>query len=430
MQEIVLKLIWIVLLNLEFYSLFYVLFGFREYRCKDKKKSVFISVELFCLYICIAKIASYGQIMICMIVLLLLSQYLLWKIKLSEFLSLYVVLFLLITFLESIIEFFVKNTITLNEGTISIVCSCILLFIVWLYYFTIGHQINRNLFRLPIKLNLIIAVILTIFNLLYSYFIFLVSEIIKIKQSKWGIMLIELSGIIIVLLFFAFIYYFNTQKEFKIEKEFLNNYNKQQKNHFDIMLKKERLTREFRHDIIAELIQIKGFIQAKKYESLDEYVEEILGEISSISRYDYDVGNEVINTILNYYFVQIRNRISIEVVGYVGELDNISNKNLSVLVTNLVTNSIEAVDKVEEKDRYIRFEVKKGKLYTYIIVKNSYKKELLNITESKIYTSKEDSVNHGFGLKKIKTIIEEENGEYHLDMDDKIFVTEVRLPNK
>ena len=195
------------------------------------------------------------------------------------------------------------------------------------------------------------------------------------------------------------------------------------------MMEKENKTREFRHDIIAVLLQIRNYSDKQNYNALNSYVDDVLGEISDISRFDYNVGNDVVNVILNYYLVPFKDKCKIEVIGFVDEIDNISEKNLCILISNLISNAIEAVEVIAEEERYIRFEIKKGKINTYIIVKNTFDKDSLDINGSKISTSKKDKINHGFGLKKIKNIVDEENGQLSIDYKGDIFCTEIMFPN-
>lgn len=53
------------------------------------------------------------------------------------------------------------------------------------------------------------------------------------------------------------IYYFNSQQRFQLENKMLEKYNEQQREYFEQLLEKEQKTKQFRHDIIAELVEIK-----------------------------------------------------------------------------------------------------------------------------------------------------------------------------
>lgn len=429
MENILIKTTWIILLNLEFFSLFFALYGVRKHDVKGVRQYVALVATNALATIILSIYVSSGVLIIIVPAMIFINQLIYWDITFGDYLGLFMVAFFLITFVENFGEWFLENFLNLNEMSANLGCSCFIISTIWLFYYFVGKRMNRNVFRLPIKINMIISVILFIFNLVYSYFIFVLSEILELKQSSLGIALIETSGIVIVILMFVFVYILNTQREFKIEKEILENFNKQQKKHFDIMMEKENKTREFRHDIIAVLLQIRNYSDKQNYNALNSYVDDVLGEISDISRFDYNVGNDVVNVILNYYLVPFKDKCKIEVIGFVDEIDNISEKNLCILISNLISNAIEAVEVIAEEERYIRFEIKKGKINTYIIVKNTFDKDSLDINGSKISTSKKDKINHGFGLKKIKNIVDEENGQLSIDYKGDIFCTEIMFPN-
>ena len=74
----------------------------------------------------------------------------------------------------------------------------------------------------------------------------------------------------------------------------------------------------------------------------------MLSDISSISKYDYDVGKEIVNTILNYYLLPIKDKCKIDVKGYISDSLDIARRDLCILVSNLVKNAVEAVEQVPD----------------------------------------------------------------------------------
>lgn len=80
------------------------------------------------------------------------------------------------------------------------------------------------------------------------------------------------------------------------------------KKYFEQLLLKEQDTKQFRHDIISELSQIQSFLEKDEYEKGKEYISEMLMGISQISKASYDVGNEIINTVLNYYLIPLEEK--------------------------------------------------------------------------------------------------------------------------
>lgn len=117
------------------------------------------------------------------------------------------------------------------------------------------------------------------------------------------------------ILLFALIYYFNGTQNYSMQVQILEKQNEQQREYFEQLLKKEQDTRQFRHDLISELLELKSYSERGEYAKLDDYLAEMLGEISGISERQYDVGNDIVNTIVNYYLLPIRNSCNIKVRG-------------------------------------------------------------------------------------------------------------------
>lgn len=223
------------------------------------------------------------------------------------------------------------------------------------------------------------------------------------------------------------IYYFNVQNKYQIENSILESFNEQQREYFEQLLEKEHRTRQFRHDIIAELIQMKNYEDRKEYKKLGSYLDEMLSDISSISKYDYDVGNEIVNTILNYYLLPIKDKCKIDVKGYISDSLDIARRDLCILVSNLVKNAVEAVEQVPDKEKYIFFEIKSGNIFLQINMRNTCTEHTGITKAGKIYTTKGDKKNHGLGIKNIENTLRRYDGYAEYKKEDNCFVSQIRV---
>jgi len=83
-------------------------------------------------------------------------------------------------------------------------------------------------------------------------------------------------------------------------------------------------------------------------------------------------------------------------------------------------NAIEAVSSLKEEKRIIELNVMKRYDFVTINVYNTFDGK--NKTKyNKLVTTKNDSQNHGFGLKSIENIANKYNGELVIKMQDGIF---------
>ena len=212
------------------------------------------------------------------------------------------------------------------------------------------------------------------------------------------------------------------QKYYKRSKH-LSEYGELQKEYFEMLLNKEGKTQQFRHDIMAELMQIKSYVERKEYQALDKYVAESLHELDLISNYNYDVGNEVVNILLNHYLIPVKDNCSINVKGYISETINIEDRDLCIMVSNLLSNAVEAIKKINKNcEKLISFNIKSGKYYTYIIVENTCLPEC-----SGLQTDKQDRKNHGFGIKNIKKTVKKYNGNFLYKVENNMFYSEIQI---
>ncbi|MFR0969395.1 MAG: GHKL domain-containing protein [Coprococcus sp.] len=350
-----------------------------------------------------------------------------YRLRVSETIKLVLVSFPLLSILESIFEFILMYGVKLEPEYVNIVYTVVVVAIIWTYYWTIGRRIDRDAFLLPGKMSLVVAAALFAIEAMISYFTFVLVDVLQIDGEMIGLGIVIASGVVIVVLILLMIYYFNVQNKYQIENSILERFNEQQREYFEQLLEKEQRTRQFRHDIIAELIQIKNYEDRKEYEKLGSYLDEMLSDISSISKYDYDVGNEIVNTILNYYLLPIKDKCKIEVKGYISDSLDIARRDLCILVSNLVKNAVEAVEQVSDKEKYIFFEIKSGNIFLQINMRNTCAEHTGITKAGEIYTTKVDKINHGLGIKNIENTLRRYEGYAEYKIEDNCFVSEIMV---
>lgn len=152
--------------------------------------------------------------------------------------------------------------------------------------------------------------------------------------------------------------------------------------------------------------------------------EEAVSEIESIIKvYDnkFQTGNDVLDTILTEKsFVCQKKRIQMKVMIDGKSLSFIKPLSLYSLFGNILDNAIEATSQCEEGNRYISlFSKKKGNLLQVSAI-NSYVIDP-KIDDGIIITSKQDHDYHGFGLKSIKSIVEQNGGYLNISFENHEF---------
>lgn len=415
-----------LLINIEYVSFYYVFWGKRANIKYDWKLLVTLCISVLLLVLSIG-IGNLDILCVPAIISGVLNNSQIYRLRVSETIKLVLVSFPLLSILESIFEFILMYGVKLEPEYVNIVYTVVVVAIIWTYYWTIGRRIDRDAFLLPGKMSLVVAAALFAIEAMISYFTFVLVDVLQIDGEMIGLGIVIASGVVIVVLILLMIYYFNVQNKYQIENSILERFNEQQREYFEQLLEKEQRTRQFRHDIIAELIQIKNYEDRKEYEKLGSYLDEMLSDISSISKYDYDVGNEIVNTILNYYLLPIKDKCKIEVKGYISDSLDIARRDLCILVSNLVKNAVEAVEQVSDKEKYIFFEIKSGNIFLQINMRNTCAEHTGITKAGEIYTTKVDKINHGLGIKNIENTLRRYEGYAEYKIEDNCFVSEIMV---
>ena len=415
-----------LLINIEYVSFYYVFWGKRANIKYDWKLLVTLCISVLLLVLSIG-IGNLDILCVPAIISGVLINSQIYRLRVSETIKLVLVSFPLLSILESIFEFILMYGVKLEPEYVNIVYTVVVVAIIWIYYWTIGRRIDKDAFLLPGKMSLVVAAALFAIEAMISYFTFVLVDVLQIDGEMIGLGIVIASGVVIVVLILLMIYYFNVQNKYQIENSILERFNEQQREYFEQLLEKEQRTRQFRHDIIAELIQIKNYEDRKEYEKLGSYLDEMLSDISSISKYDYDVGNEIVNTILNYYLLPIKDKCKIEVKGYISDSLDIARRDLCILVSNLVKNAVEAVEQVSDKEKYIFFEIKSGNIFLQINMRNTCAEHTGITKAGEIYTTKVDKINHGLGIKNIENTLRRYEGYAEYKIEDNCFVSEIMV---
>jgi len=342
----------------------------------------------------------------------------------------WVILFVIILVLESCVaciwEIFSFYTSRIRVAQ-EIECVGTVIAIIWLYYLWIGKKLDKEFFVLPRRIGRLFVGLILVLMLMISYFTFVLEEIPNIKMVQFGSVLIFLGGFSICGMIIAVIYYFNGTEKYRLQNDMSEKYNEQQREYFTRLLEKEQDTRRFRHDIINHLIVMQDIANKEKSKQLDEYIGGLLQDISREQHKQYDVGNEVVNTILNYYLLPIKEECDIKVNGYMGEIASISQKDLCTVISNIVKNAVEAVTHLNEKNRQICVDVNCGEMYLNINIQNTIIEDVVIGENGLPQTSKIDKDNHGIGLINVKNIVEKYNGKYEIKIENQRFITEIYL---
>ena len=230
-------------------------------------------------------------------------------------------------------------------------------------------------------------------------------------RMHWLVIAALCAAFIVVCIFVGIIIYLVNQREklqFLFQRE--NEYREEERQYYLKLLQKEDDTRAFRHDSINHLLTLDAKLEKNDVASAREYIHELNADLENIQHKVYDVGNETINTIVNYYLND--ERIHLKVDGYLGQRVPMREADLCIVISNVVKNALEAVWSLDG-EKEIQIVVRQGRDTFLFRIGNPYQgKLLLEDGKIKTMTTKKDQKNHGIGLKNVERIMKKNDGEF------------------
>ena len=183
---------------------------------------------------------------------------------------------------------------------------------------------------------------------------------------------------------------------------------------------------EIRHNYVHELAYMQGVLNEKNYIKLEEYLKEKLSS-EKLKGYNYIfTSNKVIDSIINYKFgIAEQKGISV-VCTLTAEIPESLEHDISIILSNLLDNAIEASEKLKDIKPEIILNITQKSGYYSILIKNRIEDSV--ISENKqLHTTKVDKQHHGYGLKTVKMLTATHNGMTDIYEKDGFFIVNTML---
>ncbi len=215
-----------------------------------------------------------------------------------------------------------------------------------------------------------------------------------------------------------------------------NNLLKQQniayENKAEIVSSSLETIRGIKHDIKNHILILESIYKNKQFDEFEDYIGKMLTEIENENKI-VNSTNFIVDSITNLKLKElVDDRVEISTNIKIPSKLNILAFDLNVLLSNLLDNAITAlketdVNETDEKAKLsLYMHCVKGSLI--IIIDNTYNGKI-TINEGNIVTTKKSKDNHGIGLKNVKSIVEQNNGDIDIKYTDNTFTVEILIPN-
>lgn len=217
--------------------------------------------------------------------------------------------------------------------------------------------------------------------------------------------------------FIGLIYVNYCKEKYRRESDLKSEYLHMSKEHYDSLKESMIEVRKIKHDMKSHLNVLMNYIDQNDYEKARKYIKEINGHIEHDIHRNYDIGNDLVNALLNYMTSHCESNIEFIVKGHITNKVKISDYDLCTIFSNLLSNSIEACERLEHKNKIIEINIKTKESKTILNVTNPIESQIdaNKIGKGTIKSNKKD---HGFGISRIIETVEKNKGQVFFDTNN------------
>ena len=238
----------------------------------------------------------------------------------------------------------------------------------------------------------------------------------RIYDVLW---MLSVAGILLTVAYFIYKIFAMSYQQNQILKQL----NDQQMN-YERMLKSDMQLREFRHDYKNHMMVVTALLNSGRTDEAADYLEKVK-VASGVAGRQFSTGSFVADAILNNkHSLAEEYAIHISFTGRIPE-KGIENSDLCTVLANLLDNAIENTKRYNG-NRYVNIEANVRSGYLALSLTNPVR-EKVTIKNNRIKTTKQDSRNHGIGLRNVERTAEKYCGRLLLECTDTEFTADVSL---
>lgn len=185
----------------------------------------------------------------------------------------------------------------------------------------------------------------------------------------------------------------------------------------------------------AELVQIKvhdlkhQLRQFGESKSLSPEVIEEMNQVISIYDSFAQTGNPSLDLVLSEKaLIAEKNSIPLSFIVDGKAVEFLSESDTFALFSNILDNAIEAVLPLSPDKRSITLSVRLKKNFVSIVESNRYDNPNMVFANGLPVTIKKDKINHGYGLKSIRYMVNKYDGDIEISANGQVFTLSILLP--
>ena len=205
------------------------------------------------------------------------------------------------------------------------------------------------------------------------------------------------------------------------ESSLKSEYLRMAQEHYNNLAEHMFEVRSIRHDMMAHMNAMEYLIQEGKTGEVITYLHEMKENMGRKNNKKIDVGIELVNAVMENELKKADLDTHFSVEGYLADQPAISDFDMCVIFSNLLSNAVEACKRISGmENKAIQLEIKQINGNLLIEMKNPIYEQIA-LERLGAYTSKKDSVSHGYGIYNIRKTIEKYGGDIEFRIEDDIF---------
>lgn len=213
------------------------------------------------------------------------------------------------------------------------------------------------------------------------------------------------------------------KEEYQRESALKSEYLLMSKKNYENINRHMREVRRLKHDMQNHISILEYCIKNRNWQQAESYITEIKEYQKQIVRAPVDVGNELIGAVLTD-ILSCSDDIAFKCKGGLPKKIEISDFDLCTIFSNLLTNAIEACQKLENKEKVINLTICQVQNNVMILMENPIEWEI-DVNELGKFTSKKEKKNHGYGIYNIKKTVESYSGNIAFNVENQIFQAKI-----
>lgn len=187
--------------------------------------------------------------------------------------------------------------------------------------------------------------------------------------------------------------------------------------------------RKIKHDMQAHLVVLQYYLEEENYEAAKIYLKEIRSrQVDAFTMEEYDLGSPLVNVIVKDCLSESTEKICFTWQGEIPKGIEVSEYDMCTIFSNLMSNAVEACNKVSSREKGINLKLLCQENAFYIEMRNPVEWEINEALLGR-GTTKEDKVSHGYGVRNIIDTVSLYGGESKFFVEENVFIAQIMIPN-